>query len=79
MRGLAETLEEQQLASRSVIQSVDGMELAVAGFGFDHGGPLLDHAPREHGADSRLVLAELGISQTEFDALQDQGVVFSPS
>ncbi len=79
VRGLAETLEEQQLASRSVIQSVDGMELAVAGFGFDHGGPLLDHAPREHGADSRLVLAELGISQTEFDALQDQGVVFSPS
>lgn len=79
VRGLAETLEEQQLASRSVIQSVDGMELAVAGFGFDHGGPLLDHAPREHGADSRLVLAELGISQTEFEALQDQGVVFSPS
>ncbi|WP_164661649.1 CaiB/BaiF CoA-transferase family protein [Tropicibacter sp. Alg240-R139] len=78
VRGLAETLQEEQLATRPVIQSVDNVALAVAGFGFDHGGPSLDHAPRVHGADSREILAELGIGQAEFDALQDQGVVFSP-
>lgn len=32
-----------------------------------------------HGVDSRQVLVELGIGQTEFDRLKDQGVVFSPS
>ncbi|SPJ29940.1 CaiB/BaiF CoA transferase family protein [Falsiruegeria mediterranea] len=79
VRGLAEALEEEQLATRPVIQTAGDMALAVAGFGFDHGGPSLDHAPRAHGADSRSVLAELGIGQSEFDALQDQGVVFSPS
>ncbi|MBO9452519.1 CoA transferase [Tropicibacter sp. R16_0] len=79
VRGLAETLGEEQLNTRPMIQSVDNMALAVAGFGFDHGGPSLDHAPRAHGADSRSVLAELGIGHSEFDTLQDQGVVFSPS
>lgn len=79
VRGLAEALQEEQFAARPVIQSAEGTSVAVAGFGYDHGGPTLDHAPREHGADSRQVLAELGIGQTEFDALQAQGVVFSPS
>ncbi|TMV03800.1 CoA transferase [Ruegeria sediminis] len=79
VRGLAETLTEPQLASRTVVQQVGDGRFAVAGFTYDRGAPTLDSAPRAHGADSRAVLEELGVGAAEFDDLAARGVVFSPS
>ncbi len=79
VRGLAETLREDQVASRNVVQQIDEARFAVAGFAYDHGSPMLTGAPRAHGADSRSVLTELGIDAARFDALAAAGVVFSPS
>lgn len=79
VRNLEETLQEPQLKSRGVVQQVDGRDYTVAGFSYDAGSPVLDHAPRVHGADSRQILQELGVDTARFDDLASRSVVLSPS
>lgn len=79
VRGLAESIAEPQIASRPVLQDVGApVPLPVAGYTYDAGAPALAHAPRAHGADSRAVLSEIGVGDSEFATLLAQGVVHAP-
>ncbi len=79
VRGIDEALQEPHYQARKVVQTVGEGRFAVAGFTYDHGGPELKTLPRAHGADSRSVLAELGVDAAKFANLAAKGVVFSPS
>ncbi|KIC21522.1 CaiB/BaiF CoA transferase family protein [Leisingera sp. ANG-Vp] len=74
VRTLEESLDEPHYKARGAVQEVEGQRLAVAGFAYDHGSPGLDRAPREHGADSAAVLADIGVSAAEFETLKTRGI-----
>ena len=47
----------------------------VAAFGFAHGGPSIETPPRQLGADTDEVLAELGYGASDIAALRAERVV----
>ncbi len=82
VRRIEETLVEEQISSRSVLQrygdplATDGPEkLPVAAFSFAHDGPRLTGPPPELGADSHDILTALGLQDAEIQRLAKAGKV----
>jgi crotonobetainyl-CoA:carnitine CoA-transferase CaiB-like acyl-CoA transferase len=79
---LAEAVEDPQFATRGVIhrhESVPGIEggfaVPLAAFKFAHGGPSIETPPPAMGADTDLVLAELGYKPGEIAGFRGAGVI----
>jgi len=82
IRRMDEALADPQLAARGLthrFEGTDGVDGAftvpVAAFGFAHGGPRIDAAPRELGADTDAILAELGYDDAARAALRGSRAV----
>lgn len=82
IRRMDEALADPQLAARGLthrFEGTDGVDGAftvpVAAFGFAHGGPRIDAAPRELGADTNAILAELGYDDAARAALRGSRAV----
>ena len=82
IRRMDEALADPQLAARGLthrFEGTDGVDGAftvpVAAFGFAHGGPRIDAAPRELGADTDAILAELGYDGAARAALRGSRAV----
>lgn len=81
VRTMAEALADPHFASRQVFHrfedGLDGSPCAVplAAFKFAHGGPSIEHPPREMGADTEAVLRELGYDATAIAGFRTDGVI----
>lgn len=82
VRRMDETLADPQLAARGLTHRFEEAEgvagpftVPVAAFGFAHGGPRVDAPPRPLGADSEVILAELGYDEAARAALRRSGAV----
>ncbi len=82
VRRIEETLAEEQISSRSVLQSYgeplaeDGPDkLPVAAFSFAHSGPRLTGPPPKFGANSYDILTELGLDDRTIQRLAESGYV----
>jgi len=79
VRTLEETLDDDQLKTRTVIQSLDHdvshARIPVAAFKFAENGPALTSLPPVFGQHTNQVLKELGYNDGEIDNLESQGVV----
>ena len=75
VRSVEEALEEEQYASRQAIQNVDGQRFAVAGFMYDHGGPVVATSPPAPGSDSEAILCGLEISPERQAELRARGII----
>jgi crotonobetainyl-CoA:carnitine CoA-transferase CaiB-like acyl-CoA transferase len=82
VRTLAEALDLDQIAHRGLLHRFEGvpavekpLTVPVAAFRFAHGGPRADTPPRQLGADTDLVLGELGLTPDEILALRRDRVV----
>jgi crotonobetainyl-CoA:carnitine CoA-transferase CaiB-like acyl-CoA transferase len=82
VRGMAEALADPHFATRRVFhqfESVPGIEgplgVPLAAFKFAHGGPSIEHPPREMGADTEPVLQELGYKTNEIAAFRAARVI----
>lgn len=82
IRRMDEALADPQLAARGLthrFEGTDGVDGAftvpVAAFGFAHGGPRIDAAPRELGADTDAILSELGYDDAARVALRGSRAV----
>ena len=82
VRSMEETLAEEQVAARGVLQEYGELagvgettRLPVAAFSYAHGGPKLDRPPPRMGEHTDEVLAELGINAAEIADLRQAGIV----
>lgn len=82
VRRIEETLAEEQVSSRSVLQECSPSsakggpdKLPVAAFSFAHGGPQISAPPPEFGADSHDILTELGLQDGEIQRLANLGKI----
>ena len=77
VRTLDEALVHPQFASRSVLQSIEGLTGArpVAAFSYDQGGPAPDGPPPHFAADTRDILQELGVDDKQLADLDRRGVI----
>jgi len=82
VRNLQEALDMEQFQHRGVLHrfdSVPGVDgpvtVPVAGFGYEHGGPRIDAPPPGFGAHTDEILAELGLSADEIEALRAAGAI----
>jgi crotonobetainyl-CoA:carnitine CoA-transferase CaiB-like acyl-CoA transferase len=75
VRSVEEALEEEQYASRRVVQEVAGQRFVVAGFAYDRGGPGVGSAPPEPGEHTEAVLSDLGVSPERQAVLRARGVI----
>jgi len=82
VRPMAEAVADPQIASRGSIHhfaeapGIDGpFAVPVAGFRFAHGGPSIETAPRQLGADTDAVLAELGYSASDIAGFRRAGTI----
>ncbi len=80
IRRMEETLADPHLATRAVLHRhapAPGLDRAltvpVAAFRLRHGGPSVETAPRQVGADTEAVLREIGYSADEIAALRASG------
>ena len=72
VRTMAEALADPHFTTRRVFHKFDStpgidgpLGVPLAAFKFAHGGPSIEHPPREMGADTEAVLRELGYSSDE--------------
>jgi len=72
VRTMSEALADPHFAARRVFHKFDStpgidgpLGVPLAAFKFAHGGPSIEHPPREMGADTEAVLRELGYSSDE--------------
>ena len=72
VRTMAEALADPHFATRRVFHKFDSapgidgpLGVPLAAFKFAHGGPSIEHPPREMGADTEAVLQELGYRPDE--------------
>jgi crotonobetainyl-CoA:carnitine CoA-transferase CaiB-like acyl-CoA transferase len=77
VRTMAEALADPHFAERRVFHkfdSVPGLDgpvgVPLAAFKFAHGGPSIENAPREMGADTESVLRELGYAASDIASLR---------
>lgn len=82
VRQLDEALGHQQVASRQVMQTADGLgedfdqlKTPVAAFSFEHDGPDISLHGARPGQHSVEILSELGYTQEQISALQEAGAV----
>jgi len=81
VRRIDEALAEKQTATRGVLAKLGigedevPLDLPVAAFGFEHGGPSLSGAVPRLGQHSREILAEAGYETGEIDDWMARGVV----
>lgn len=77
VRTLDEALTHPQFASRSVLQSIEGLTGArpVAAFSYDQGGPAPDGPPPHFAADTADILQELGVDKAQLVDLDRRGVI----
>ena len=82
VRRMDEALADPHLDARGLTHRFDGVDgvagafaVPVAAFGFAHGGPRVDAPPRELGADTDAILAELGYDDAARAALRDSRAV----
>lgn len=82
VRGLSETLAEEQVRTRGGLQSVtmptdrSGPPLfPVAGFSYAHDGPEIERPPPQLGEHTDEVLVELGYDRATITGLRQQGAV----
>lgn len=82
VRTLDETLAHPQIASRSVLQTPqdengedDGIALPTAAYRFSNSAPQIGTAPAKHGAHTREVLLEFGLSDARIAELAALGVI----
>ncbi len=80
VRRMEEALADPQIATRAVVHrhdpapGLDGpLTVPVAAFRLRHGGPSVDTAPRQVGADTDAVLREIGYSEQDIAALRTAG------
>lgn len=79
VRGLDETLREEQIKSRAVMQKMDQSiegcpaQLPVSAFTFENGTPEITAAPPTLGQHTKDVLAEVGYSDAEIAQLEFDG------
>ena len=81
IRRIDETLKEEQLLSRKVIQKYKKPfsneapeQLPVAAFSFSHGGPRLSGPSPQFGEHTEELLLDLGFSMNEISNLRKKGV-----
>jgi crotonobetainyl-CoA:carnitine CoA-transferase CaiB-like acyl-CoA transferase len=80
---MAEALADPHFATRRVFHHFDGgvpgidgpVGVPLAAFKFAHGGPSIETPPREMGADTDAVLAELGYDAAAIASLRTQKIV----
>lgn len=81
VRTLDETLEEEQLKHRQVLQPLKDnakgcpAQFPVTAFSYAHGTPSVESPPPRLGQHTTQVLTELGYSKNEIDQLLDEGAV----
>jgi len=79
VRSLDETLEDDHLKTRTVIQSLENdknnSRIPVAAFKFDSNGPKLKSPPPVFGQHTHQILEQLGYNDNEIEDLQIQGVI----
>ncbi|HZK92362.1 MAG TPA: CaiB/BaiF CoA-transferase family protein [Stellaceae bacterium] len=83
VRTMAEALADPHFKERGVfhhfaggVPGIDGpVGVPLAAFKFAHGGPSIEHAPREMGADTDAVLGELGYDRAAIAGLREAKVV----
>ncbi|MBY8975719.1 CoA transferase [Rhodobacteraceae bacterium NNCM2] len=82
VRRIEETLAEEQIATRGVLQDCPDLakaggpaRLPVAGFTYAHGSATVDRAPPKLGEHTDETLLELGLTQNEIDSLRQAGVI----
>ena len=80
VRRMEEALADPQIATRAVVHrhdpapGLDGpLTVPVAAFRLRHGGPSVETAPRQVGADTDAVLREIGYSEQDIAALRTAG------
>ena len=79
VRALDETLDDQQLHTRKVVQSFDKLnqnqKLPVASFKYAHNGPRLTRLPPVFGEHTQELLAELGYEKDQIKKLESEGII----
>ncbi|MEO3471863.1 CaiB/BaiF CoA-transferase family protein [Roseomonas sp. CAU 1739] len=82
VRRMDEALSDPHLAARGLTHRFEDaagvagpFAVPVAAFGFAHGGPRIDTPPRELGADTDAILAELGYDDAARAALRDSRAI----
>ena len=80
VRSLDETLTDEQLNFRSVMQSPvnesENMRLPAASFMFADNGPKINHSAPILGQHTNEILKELGYSEVEISELESAGTIF---
>jgi len=81
VRRLDETLQEEQLQARNILQSMDNTiegcpeKLPVSAFSYKHGSPSITSAPPRLGEHTREVLLEAGYSKDQIDQMERDKVI----
>lgn len=82
VRNIDEALASDQIASRAVVGSYPSahskkgaLKPSVAAFMCSDDGPSISTAPPEFGEHTREILAEIGCSEAEMDAMSKRGVI----
>ena len=81
VRGLDETLKEDHLKHRNVLQTIehakDGCpsQLPVSAFNFAHGSPSISSSPPKLGQHTDEVLKEAGYSESEIEQMKRDGAI----
>lgn len=81
VRGLDETLQEEQLQHRNVLQEMASApagcprQLPVSAFSYAHGKPNLKAAPPKLGQHTRDILSEAGFTEAEITQLKHDGAI----
>lgn len=77
--GVADALDDPQLAGRGLIGSVkmgqEDLRLAGSPVVVDGARPMAQTPPPELGADNRTIWSQLGLSEVEIETLQHEGVI----
>jgi crotonobetainyl-CoA:carnitine CoA-transferase CaiB-like acyl-CoA transferase len=82
VRTMAEAIADPHFTDRRVFHRFDDapgikgpLGVPLAAFKFAHGGPSIEHAPREMGSDTDAVLSELGYGAAEIARLRQTRVI----
>ena len=75
VRTLDESLCDEQITSRNILQKFDGRTFTTAGFTYSDGLPTIRHAPRALAADNEKIMLDFGYTAAEIDRLREKKVI----